>query len=185
MLSSPEYLVPQTAAQLLGVSPSQVTFWINNNELIADAVVDGCHRFLLETIKAFAQTKNIEWVSKNNKIRLLIVDDEPLYTELLRDTLSMNYDELDIDVCFNGFAAGLKINSFNPNVVLLDVMMPAVDGLEVCEQIKQNPLLKHTRVIAMSGGIDDDMKKLLINKGAEAYFEKPIDMNKLMLQLNF
>ena len=187
MLSSQEYLVPQTVAQLMTVSLSQVYTWINNHELIADTVVNGHHRFLIDNIKVFAQAKNIELVNKNknNQQRLLIVDDEPLYTEFLKDALSENYNDLDIDVCFNGFAAGLKMNSFNPTVVLLDIKMPAIDGLQVCEKIKQDPLLNHTRVIVMSGGIDDDMKKRLINEGAEAYFEKPIEMNKLMAQLNF
>ena len=63
-------------------------------------------------------------------------------------------------------------------------MMPAIDGLQVCEQIKQDPLLQHTRVIVMSGGIDDDKKQRLIDAGAEAYFEKPIDIKQLMRQLN-
>jgi len=185
MLSSQEYLVPQTVAQLMSVSLSQVYTWINNHELKADQVVNGHHRFLLGKIKVFAQTKSIELVEQNNKQRILIVDDEPLYTAFLKDALLENYNDVDIDVCFNGFAAGLKMSSFKPTVVLLDIMMPAVDGLEFCEQIKQDPLLNHTRVIVMSGGIDNDMKKRLINEGAEEYFEKPIDINKLMAQLDF
>ena len=185
MLSSQEYLVPQTVAQLMSVSLSQVYAWINNDELIADQVVNGHHRFQLDEIKAFAKTKQIELVKQNNKQRLLIVDDEPLYTAFLKDALSENYNDLDIEVCFNGFAASLKMNDFKPTVVLLDIMMPAIDGLQLCQQIKQDPLLNHTRVIVMSGGIDNDLKKRLISEGAEAYFEKPIDMNKLIAQLNF
>jgi len=159
MLSSQKYLVPQTIAQLMGVSLSQVNAWIYNNELIADIVVDGHHRFQLEKVKTFAQTKDIEIVNQSNQQRLLIVDDEPLFAEYLKDALSEQYNELDIDICFNGFAAGLKINNFNPTVVLLDIMMPAIDGLQVCEQINQDPLLSHIRIIAMSGGIDDDTHK--------------------------
>jgi len=185
MLSSQEYLVPQTVAQLMSVSLSQVYTWINNHELIADIVVDGHHRFLLDKVKVFAQSKSIELVRQTNEQRLLIVDDEPLYTTFLKDALLESYNNLDIDVCFNGFAAGLKMNGFKPTIVLLDIMMPAVDGLQFCEQIKQDPLLNHTRVIVMSGVIDNDMKKRLMNAGAEAYFEKPIDMNKLMAQLDF
>ena len=119
------------------------------------------------------------------KPELLIVDDEPLYTQFLKDALLTNYNELDVDVCFNGFAAELKINSFNPTVVLLDMKMPVVDGLQVCERIKRDPLLSHIRIIVMSGAIDDDMKKCLINWGVEAYFEKPLEINKLIAQLNF
>ena len=185
MFSSQKYLVPQTVAQLMTVSLSQVNSWINNHELIADIVVDGHHRFQLDNIKSFAQAKNIELINQNNQERLLIVDDEPLYAEFLKDYLSAKYNELDIDVCFNGFAAGLKINSFNPTVILLDIRTPGVDGLQFCEQIKQDPVHNHIRVIAMSGGIEVDMKKRLGNLGTEAYFEKPIDMNKLMAQLNF
>jgi len=185
MLSPQEYLVPQTVAQLMSVSLSQVYTWINNHELTADLVVNGHHRFLLEKIKVFAHTKSIELLEQNTKQRILIVDDEPLYTSFLRDALLESYNDLDIDVCFNGFAAGLKVNSFKPTVVLLDIMMPAVDGLQVCEQIKQDPHLRHTRIIVMSGGIDNDMKKRLLNEGAEAYFEKPIDINQLLAQLDF
>lgn len=184
MLSSQEYLVPETVAQLMGVSLSQVYSWIKADELIASTIVDGHHRFQLEEIKTFALTKNIELTNKNNQQRLLIVDDEPLYTVYLKDALSIKYQDLEIDICFNGFAAGLKINSFNPTVVLLDVVMPAVDGLQVCEQIKQDPLLKHIRVIVMSGGVDDEKKQRLMSAGAEAYFEKPINISELMKQLN-
>jgi CheY-like chemotaxis protein len=184
MLSSQEYLVPETVAQLMRVPLSQVYTWIKTNDLKGNTITGEHPRFTLKEVKTFALSKNIELTNPDTQQRLLIVDDEPLYTVFLKDVLSTNYQELEIDICFNGFAAGLKINSFNPTVVLLDVMMPAIDGLQVCEQIKQDPLLQHTRVIVMSGGIDDNKKQRLIDAGAEAYFEKPIDIKQLMRQLN-
>ncbi len=63
----------------------------------------------------------------------------------------------------------MLINSFEPTIILLDLMMPAVDGFQVCKQIKQDPLLRHIRVI---------------DAGAETCLEKPIKIEKLLELLN-
>jgi excisionase family DNA binding protein len=185
MYSTKDHLTPHQAANLLMVSPSAIRLWAERGELKSTTTAKGNHRFKLEDIKEFAIEKNIKLnIDDEGKQRILIVDDEPLFAGFLKDALLFDHENLIIDVCFNGFAAGMLINSFEPTIILLDLMMPAIDGFQLCKQIKQDPLLSHIRIIAMSGHTSELIKKKVIDAGAETCLEKPINIEKLLELLN-
>ncbi len=185
MYSTKDHLTPHQVANLLMVSPSAIRLWAERGELKTMTTAEGNHRFKLEDIKEFAIENNIKLnIDGEGKQRILIVDDEPLFAAFLKDALLFDHENLIIDVCFNGFAAGMIINSFDPTIVLLDLMMPAIDGFQVCRQIKQDPLLCHIRVIGMSGNTSEMIKKKIIDAGAETCLEKPINIEKLRELLN-
>ena len=80
----------------------------------------------------------------------------------------------------SGYEAGIKVYDFNPDVVLLDLMMPGIDGFQVCESLKGSSATKEIRVIAMTEYPSGENSKKLINAGAEACIPKPINKNKLL-----
>jgi putative two-component system response regulator len=110
--------------------------------------------------------------------RILIVDDEsasriPLATLLRRE----GYEVRDVG---EGGAALTECASFRPDLILLDVMMPGVDGLEVCRRIKATPETRLTPVVLITGlsATEDRIKG--INSGADDFLSKPIDFNELL-----
>ena len=174
------YLTPKEVAELLMVSTSAIRLWAENGELKAMTTAGGHRRFKLEDIKQFAYRKNIQLnIVDANKSKILIVDDEQQFAEFLQAALLIHNDELDITISLDGFDAGVKIKEFKPTLVFLDIKMKGMDGFQVCENIKQDPLLQHIRVIAISGNINSAEKQRLLTLGAEACFDKPINMPKL------
>ncbi len=180
MPTKKSYLTPSKVAELLMVSPSAIRLWAENGELKAMTTAGGHRRFKLEDIKQFAYKKNIQLnMIDSDKLKILIVDDERQFAEFLQTALLLHNDKLDITISLDGFDAGIKIKEFKPALILLDINMTGMNGFQVCEKIKQDPLLQHIRVIAISGNINSADKQRLLALGAETCFEKPIDMSKL------
>jgi len=104
---------------------------------------------------------------------ILIVDDDALNQRLL--TKSLESDHHRTTSVDNGFAALAALEVDSPDVVLLDVVMPGLDGIEVLERMKADPRLLHIPVIMISGMDDSDSIVRCIEAGAEDYLPKPFD----------
>lgn len=104
---------------------------------------------------------------------ILIVDDDALNRRLLIKSLESDHHRTSsVD---NGFAALAALEADSPDVVLLDVVMPGLDGIEVLERMKADPRLLHIPVIMISGMDDSDSIVRCIGAGAEDYLPKPFD----------
>lgn len=114
--------------------------------------------------------------NKTHKVkpRILVVDDEPFYLELLADTLSSDYV---VTVAKNGEQALRRTQvGILPNLILLDVVMPEMDGYEACQRLKENPLTHEIPVIFLTAKSDvtDELKGF--DLGAVDYITKPISI---------
>jgi CheY-like chemotaxis protein len=82
-------------------------------------------------------------------------------------------------IAYDGFEAGQLIYEIKPDLILLDLVMPGMDGYSVCERIKNNDATSDIRIIAMTGvGTEENIKRIL-NAGAESCLKKPIDVKAL------
>jgi CheY-like chemotaxis protein len=80
----------------------------------------------------------------------------------------------------DGLEAGRKVQTFLPDIILLDFMMPGIKGTEVCRQIKQIPGLSNVRVIAMSGYLTPENEAEMMAAGAECCLARPVDTTRLL-----
>ena len=110
------------------------------------------------------------------KMKLLIVDDEPALCKVLADRLSVLYD-ITPDVCHNGVEALGKIESADYDVVVLDIEMPAMDGMETLKKIKE--MKPTTQVVMFTGHSTEDRRTLAKTLGAFNYVDKIDGMYKL------
>lgn len=112
------------------------------------------------------------------KARVLVVDDEPNILKMLDQYLST--EDFQVQVASSGMEALEKVDSFNPEVILLDVMMPGMDGFEVLSKIKGNP--KHASIPVIMLTARDMSADVLkgYQTGATAYQVKPFDMDELL-----
>ena len=100
----------------------------------------------MEEVERFAKERGLTlFRPENEKIRILIVDDNEEFVSTLKDVIKNIDDEIELETAKNGFAAGSKIHSFNPDVILLDIRMPGIDGIEVCRFIKETPATRSIR----------------------------------------
>jgi adenylate cyclase len=104
---------------------------------------------------------------------IAIVDDDPLNRRLL--TKHLEDDGLHVVQFDNGFSALTAFEADHPDLVLLDVEMPGLDGIEVLERLKDDPQLRHTPVIMISGVEDTESIVRCIEAGAEDFLPKPFD----------
>lgn len=113
--------------------------------------------------------------------KILIVDDEPNIVMSLEYTFKKN--SFEVFIARDGQEALDILQSNLPDVIILDVMMPYVDGFETIERIKQNPKLNHCKIIFLSAkNKDSDIEKGL-SLGADAYLTKPFSIKKVVDQV--
>ena len=93
--------------------------------------------------------------------------------------------EVSTLIALDGYEAGRLVQTFAPQVVLLDLMMPGLDGFEVCERIKQDPTTRNTRVLAMTGLYTPENEVKILGAGAEYCLAKPIHTDLLLSCLGF
>ena len=175
------YLTPIEVAQWMMVSPVTVRGWAQKGLLQAEVTPGGHRRFRYEEVERFAR----QWNPLGNKgpLKVLIVDDDLAVLGFLKELLEGSTHPVVVETASDGFDAGRKAHTFSPDVVLLDLMMPGIKGIEVCRQFKQNPGLAHVRVIAMSGHFSPENEAQLLAAGADACLSKPIDTARLYKEM--
>jgi CheY-like chemotaxis protein len=77
----------------------------------------------------------------------------------------------------------VKVESFRPHALLLDLMMPGMDGFEVCRRLRARPTLNHVRIVAMTGFPSPDNVERIMAAGADACLPKPLDTERLLAEL--
>ena len=113
---------------------------------------------------------------KQSVRKILIVDDEKKFTNLLKKFFEKN--NYVIEVAFDGWDAGLKAAQFMPSIIILDIALPGINGMEVCKNLKSNTKTGNIKIIAISGDLRHS-EKVILESGADIYFTKPVDFEAL------
>ena len=110
--------------------------------------------------------------------RILIVDDNVQFQSMLSKMLSNQ--QYETTVASDGFEAGIKVIEFKPDLILLDLIMPGIDGIEVCKKIKQNSSTREIRILVFTGYDTEEKRKQILEAGADGYLAKPFRLNTLL-----
>lgn len=114
----------------------------------------------------------------SGKKKVLIVDDDVEIVELIADVLIRD-GRFDVRSATSGYDAGIITEQFRPDLILLDYMLPDVNGNVVCHTIKKNPEFESVRIIIVSGVIKQDEVDQLLKSGAEDFIKKPFNIAEL------
>jgi acetolactate synthase I/II/III large subunit len=117
------------------------------------------------------------------RTRVVIVEDDPHQLRALTRILRRHRESVDASLFDNGRAALLDAETTRPCLVVMDVFMPGLDGVEVCRRIKANPAMQDTRVVLTSGRMTSDVKAAALKAGAAHVLEKPFDLATLLEQV--
>ncbi|HUU68431.1 MAG TPA: response regulator [Planctomycetota bacterium] len=112
-------------------------------------------------------------MTRDHKKKVLVVDDEPDVTELLRVILEA--DDLEVFTAFDGLSALKGIEEHDPDLVLLDVLMPTYDGFAVCRMIRANPQIRMIPVVLLTTARENYVLKHILEAGADDYILKSAD----------
>lgn len=116
---------------------------------------------------------------ESGKRKLLIVDDDEELVELMTDVFARD-GRFDIKTANNGFGAGMLVKEFRPDLVILDVMLPDINGKEVCQRVRSDPSMKSVKIICISGMVEQDKIADLRAAGADDFMNKPFSVDKLL-----
>jgi excisionase family DNA binding protein len=116
---------------------------------------------------------------ESGKSRILVVDDDPEIVELFVDVLERD-GRFEVRTAGTGYDAGMQTQEFRPDLVILDYMLPDVNGNLVCQRIRANPEFEHTRIIIVSGVVNQDEINDLLKAGADDFVKKPFNIEKLI-----
>jgi len=116
---------------------------------------------------------------ESSKRKLLLVDDDEELVDLLRDAFERD-GRFEIKVANNGFEAGMLVKEFRPDLVVLDVMLPDINGKEVCQRVRSDAALDTVKIICISGMVEQDKVAELRAAGANDFMQKPFTVDRLM-----
>ena len=111
----------------------------------------------------------------SGKKKVLVVDDDSEIVELIADVLIRD-GRFEVKTASSGYEAGIATQQFMPDIILLDYMLPDVNGNVVCHTIKQTPAFEHIKIIIVSGVIKQDEIEQLLKSGAEDFIKKPFNI---------
>ncbi len=110
--------------------------------------------------------------------KVLIVDDDEEIVELLADVLNRD-GRFEVKTTSSGYEAGMLTHQFRPDLILLDYMLPDVNGDIVCRTIRKNPDFSNVRIIIVSGVIKQQEIEKLLSAGAQEFIKKPFNLTEL------
>ena len=120
--------------------------------------------------------------TKSDRVRVLVVDDDQAFVRLAEHAFS-DTDRFEVRSATTGYDAGLATEAFRPHVMLLDLMLPDINGVLVCSRLRQREEFKNTRVLCVSGSEDQSDFDRVMAAGANGYLRKPVTSNDLRLRV--
>lgn len=180
--SRPAYLTTGQAARHCQVSIPALKGWIRDGRLAAFKTPGGHSRIELGEFQRFLQKHGMPaYPVSSSASRILIVDDEPLIVNLFVDLLARDPRGFNLETATNGYEALIKVGAFKPSLLILDVIMPQLDGVEVCRRLKKDPETRAIKILGITGYPDSIPE--LIEAGADACLTKPLNLRKMQLEL--
>ena len=116
---------------------------------------------------------------QSSKRKVLIVDDDQEIVELMMDILKRD-GRFEVRTATTGYEAGVLTQQFRPDLIILDYMLPDVNGNIVCQTIKKNPEFEDTRIVIISGVVNQSEINELLNSGAVDFIKKPFNINEMI-----
>jgi excisionase family DNA binding protein len=169
-------------AKFCDVYPSSVIHWINDGKLKAYSTPGGHHRVTREDLLGFLKQFKIplprELASPDKKV--LVVDDDEEVARLVERAFQRRAEGISVEVCSTGVDALIRIGQAPPDLIILDIVLPKMDGWQVCRILKSRPETRGIKIVGISGKKVSFDEKKLEDCGIDAFFRKPLDLDRLL-----
>jgi excisionase family DNA binding protein len=164
-------------SRLLHVNPRSVINWIEQSLLPSYRTPGGHRRIRRDDLLAFLRKHQIPTPEAlvEGKFNVLIVDDEQEIVDLIK-TFLVRQGGYDVTSASDGITALLEVGRLKPDLLILDIMIPGVDGIEVCRRIKADAG-NRSIIIAVSGNAEHEHD--IYRAGADVFMTKPLDLERL------
>ena len=166
-------------AKMLDVYPTTIADWIDEDKLKAFTTPGGHRRVSREDLLEFLQKHNMPIPEEFVKTRvILVVDDDEKVVYVLERLINKKLPDYRVVIAMDGFEAGRAVSAENPDLIILDIALPGIDGFKVCELIRKNN--KETAILVITGFPTDENRNRMLDAGADKFMAKPFVMEDLM-----
>jgi excisionase family DNA binding protein len=165
-------------SQLCEVNPTTVQNWVKEKKLKAYTTPGGHRRIRREDLVEFMREFGLPIPRELQVARrlVLIVDDENEMLDMLTSVMLSGGDKLEVATARGGVEALLLIGARQPDLLVLDVMMPGMNGFEVCRKLKASATTAHIKIVAITGDHSPSLRQRILQAGADLFFTKPLDV---------
>ena len=176
-----EHLTTRQAAAHCRVSIPTLRRWIRTGALGAHLTPGGHRRIDRDEFQRFlrAEGRPAYPVAPDARTRVLLVDDEPLVVQMLRDVLADQ--QFAIETAADGYEALVKVGTFRPALIILDVVLAGLDGIEACRCLRRLPETRAVRILGVTG--HPSMVPVLLGAGADGCVTKPLDVDVVVQEI--
>ena len=179
--SAEDLLTTGQASKMCAVDPRTIARWADSGLVRSHRTAGGRRRMLRSDLLDFMRSHGMPIPSNepSHRLRIAVVDDErPVVRALLR-MLARVAPGSECQSAHDGFSAGALLTTFHPDIVFLDLVMPGVSGVAVCEHIRSKPELRGTAVVIVSGHLTAGLRARLEAVGADRFIEKPFGLGEV------
>lgn len=176
-------LTSHEVGDLLQVNPSSVKKWVNDGRIAAFRTPGGHRRIRAADLVDFLRRHEMpipRTLAGVSRRRLLVVDDDAMALRALERRLKPYRARVQTELTANGIDALVLVGSFKPHLIVLDVFMPEIDGVEVCRRLKLKPETRDIGVIVTSAHLTHDVDQNARAAGALVCVPKPIELKVLL-----
>jgi excisionase family DNA binding protein len=185
-ITTESLLTSHQAGSLIQVNPSSINKWVKEGRIPAFRTPGGHRRIKAGDLVAFLNAHNMpvpRILAPASRKKLLVVDDDAKVLTSLERVLKPHASRIELVTVDNGIEALVKIGSFRPHMVVLDVYMPQVDGIEVARRLHSNPETKAIDVYIASGSLSADVERKALEAGVKKCWHKPLKLDQLLSEL--
>ena len=169
-------------SRLCDVPVAKALGWIMDGKLPAVKTEDGNHRVTRPDLVAFLEKSGIPVPAgiRHASTRVLIVDDEQSIVDVIKKMIDSLGAHIVVETALDGFVAGRKVEAFQPDLVILDIMLPGLNGFQVCRNIRADAKLKSVKILAITAENTESFKSSIFSCGADDFLPKPFQQKDML-----
>jgi excisionase family DNA binding protein len=182
MQASEKLYTTGEVAEFLQADATSVVKWVNDGLLVSYRTPGGHRRIRSSDLVAFMRAHGM-WIPpdlRGARVKLLLVDDDPRVLGAMKRAMTAHEGGVEFLTAGSGMEALVMVGSERPDVLVLDIAMPDVDGLEVLRRLKERPETAKVDVVILSGNLTPALRRKALALGARAACDKPISAAELV-----
>lgn len=170
-------------AKICHVAPITVGRWIDEGKLPYFTTGGGHRRVWDQDLLKFLNLHNYpvpKSLVVDRPLRILIVEDEAVTRRLIRRTMERTLSNAEVHEATDGYEAGEKISTLLPDLIILDIWLPGIDGMKILKRIRENTTTKNLKILVVTGSHIEEVRKKALSVGADDFLPKPFEVDSLV-----
>jgi len=176
-----QFLTTGEIASACQVTIPTVKRWIREGHLVGFRTAGGHYRVTDAELRRFQTAQRIPAATEGPP-RILIVDDDANLLNVLVEALSLE-SGYKVEAAQDGYEGLIKVGTFRPHVLVLDLRMPGLDGFQVCRKVKADPATNPTKILAITAFPEGNVRHRILEAGADGFLQKPLQLAELQAEV--